>query len=66
MLGSTELIVIVLIIFILFGAKSLPKFEVSWRSLRKSFKKALRKQTRVIQKIIRPKTSYISKVKILI
>ena len=50
MLGSTELIVIVLIIFILFGAKSLPKFAKSLEKHEKSFKKALRKQTRVIQK----------------
>ena len=59
MLGSTELIVIVLIIFILFGAKSLPKFAKSLGEARKELQKALRKQTRVIQKIIRPKTSYI-------
>ena len=39
MLGSTELIVIVLIIFILFGAKSLPKFAKSLGEARKELQK---------------------------
>lgn len=37
MFGSTELIVIVLIIFILFGAKSIPKFAKSLGEARKEF-----------------------------
>lgn len=39
MIGSTELIVIVLIIFILFGAKSLPKFAKSLGEARKELQK---------------------------
>ena len=41
MIGSTELIVIVLIIFILFGAKSIPKFAKSIGEARKEFQKGL-------------------------
>ena len=41
MFGSTELIVIVLIIFILFGAKSIPKFARSIGEARKEFQKGI-------------------------
>ena len=41
MFGSTELIVIVLIIFILFGAKSIPKFAKSIGEARKEFQKTV-------------------------
>ena len=41
MVGSTELIVIVLIIFILFGAKSIPKFAKSIGEARKELQKGL-------------------------
>jgi len=41
MIGSTELIVIVLIIFILFGAKSIPKFAKSIGEARKEFQKGM-------------------------
>ena len=39
MIGSTELIVIVLIVFVLFGAKSLPKFAKSLGEARKELQK---------------------------
>ncbi|MEK9726879.1 MAG: twin-arginine translocase TatA/TatE family subunit [Candidatus Margulisiibacteriota bacterium] len=41
MFGSTELIVIVLIVFILFGAKSIPKFAKSLGEARKEFQKGI-------------------------
>tara|TARA_A100000164_G_C21615165_1_gene634024 strand:+ start:293 stop:478 length:186 start_codon:yes stop_codon:yes gene_type:complete len=41
MFGSTELIVIVLIIFILFGAKSIPKFAKSIGEARKELQKSV-------------------------
>ncbi len=41
MFGSTEIIVIVLIIFILFGAKSIPKFAKSIGEARKEFQKGM-------------------------
>ena len=41
MIGSTELIVIVLIVFILFGAKSIPKFAKSIGEARKEFQKGM-------------------------
>ena len=41
MFGSTELIIIVLIIFILFGAKSIPKFAKSLGEARKEFQKTV-------------------------
>ena len=50
MLGSTELIVIVLIIFILFGAKSLPKFAKSLGEARKELQKGFEEANKVIQK----------------
>jgi sec-independent protein translocase protein TatA len=39
MIGSTEIIIIVLIVFILFGAKSLPKFAKSLGEARKELQK---------------------------
>lgn len=44
MLGSTELIVIGLIIFILFGAKSLPKFARSLGEARKELQKGMKSE----------------------
>ena len=41
MFGSTELIIILLIVFILFGAKSLPKIAKSIGEARKEFQKGL-------------------------
>ena len=41
MFGSTELIVIALIVFILFGAKSIPKFAKSIGEARKEFQKGI-------------------------
>ena len=41
MIGSTELIIIVLIVFILFGAKSIPKFAKSIGEARKEFQKGM-------------------------
>ena len=41
MFGSTELIIIVLIVFILFGAKSIPKFAKSIGEARKEFQKGM-------------------------
>ena len=41
MFGSTELIVIGLIVFILFGAKSIPKFAKSIGEARKEFQKGM-------------------------
>ena len=41
MLGSTELIVILLIVFILFGAKSLPKIARSIGEARNEFQKGI-------------------------
>jgi sec-independent protein translocase protein TatA len=41
MFGSTELIGIILIIFILFGAKSIPKFAKSLGEARKEFQKGI-------------------------
>ena len=41
MFGSTELIVIVLIVFILFGAKSIPKFAKSLGEARKEFQNSM-------------------------
>ena len=41
MFGSTELIVIVLIIFILFGARSIPKFAKSLGEARKEFQNSM-------------------------
>ena len=41
MFGSTELIVIGLIVFILFGAKSIPKFAKSIGEARKEFQKGI-------------------------
>ena len=41
MFGSTEIIVIVLIIFILFGAKSIPKFAKSLGEARKEFQESM-------------------------
>lgn len=42
MFGSTELIVIALIIFILFGASAIPKFARSIGQARSSFEKGLK------------------------
>ena len=39
MFGSTEIIIIVLIVFLLFGAKSLPKFAKSIGEARKELQK---------------------------
>jgi sec-independent protein translocase protein TatA len=41
MIGSTELIVIGLIVLVLFGAKSIPKFAKSLGEARKEFQKGL-------------------------
>ena len=41
MFGTTELIIIVLIVFILFGAKSLPKFAKSLGEARKELQKGM-------------------------
>ena len=41
MFGSTEIIVIVLIVFILFGATAIPKFAKSLGQARKEFQKGL-------------------------
>lgn len=41
MFGTTELIIIVLIVFILFGAKSLPKFAKSLGEARKELQKSM-------------------------
>jgi TatA/E family protein of Tat protein translocase len=41
MIGSTELIVIGLIVFILFGARSIPKFAKSIREARQEFQKGI-------------------------
>ena len=41
MFGSTEIIIIVLIIFLLFGAKSIPKFARSLGEARKELQKGL-------------------------
>ena len=45
MFGSTELIVIGLIVFILFGAKSIPKFAKSIGEARKEFQKVMGETT---------------------
>tara|TARA_A100001015_G_scaffold316836_1_gene432153 strand:+ start:1611 stop:1808 length:198 start_codon:yes stop_codon:yes gene_type:complete len=45
MFGSTEIIIIVLIVFLLFGAKSLPKFARSLGEARKELKKGLEDTT---------------------
>ena len=42
MFGSTELIVIVLIIFLLFGASAIPKFAKSIGQARKEFEKEMK------------------------
>tara|TARA_A100001015_G_scaffold85854_1_gene95414 strand:+ start:4830 stop:4988 length:159 start_codon:yes stop_codon:yes gene_type:complete len=42
MFGSTELIVIVLIVFVLFGAASIPKFAKSIGEARKEFQKGMK------------------------
>ena len=41
MIGSTEIIVVVLIVFVLFGATAIPKFAKSIGEARKEFKKSL-------------------------
>ena len=41
MFGSTEIIIIVLIVFLLFGAKSLPKFAKSIGEARKELQKSM-------------------------
>jgi sec-independent protein translocase protein TatA len=46
MFGSTELIVIVLIIFILFGAKSIPKFAKSLGEARKEFQDSFNEENK--------------------
>ena len=45
MFGSTEIIIIVLIIFLLFGAKSIPKFARSLGEARKELQKGLSEST---------------------
>lgn len=42
MFGSTEIIVIVLIIFLLFGASAIPKFAKSIGQARKEFEKEMK------------------------
>lgn len=46
MFGTTELIIIVLVIFILFGAKSLPKFAKSLGEARKELQKSMETETK--------------------
>lgn len=41
MFGSTEIIVIALIIFILFGARAIPRFAKSLGEARKEFQKSV-------------------------
>ena len=41
MFGSTEIIVIVLIVFLLFGASAIPKFAKSLGTARKEFEKGM-------------------------
>ncbi len=43
MIGSTELIIIAIIIFILFGATAIPKFAKSLGQAKKEFEKAQKK-----------------------
>ena len=45
MFGTTELIIIVLVVFILFGAKSLPKFAKSLGEARKELQKSMETET---------------------
>ena len=42
MIGSTELIVIVLVVFVLFGAGAIPRFAKSLGQAKSSFEKGLR------------------------
>lgn len=42
MFGSTEIIVIVLIVFLLFGASAIPKFAKSLGTARKEFEKGIK------------------------
>ena len=42
MIGSTEIIVIVLVILVLFGASALPKFARSLGEAKKEFAKAMK------------------------
>jgi len=46
MIGSTELIIIILIVFILFGAKSLPKFAKSLGEARKELQKGFEESSK--------------------
>ncbi len=46
MFGTTEIIIIVLIVFILFGAKSLPKFAKSLGEARKELQKGMEDQNK--------------------
>ena len=41
MFGSTEIIVIVVIVFLLFGASAIPKFAKSLGTARKEFEKGI-------------------------
>jgi TatA/E family protein of Tat protein translocase len=41
MIGSTELIIVGLIVFVLFGAAAIPKFAKSIGEARKEFKKTM-------------------------
>ena len=43
MLGTTELIVIALVIFVLFGAAAIPKFAKSLGQAKKEFEKGVKK-----------------------
>lgn len=44
MIGSTELIVIVLVVLVLFGASAIPKFARSLGEAKKEFSKALKEE----------------------
>ncbi len=45
MLGTTELIVIALVIFVLFGAAAIPKFAKSLGQAKKEFDKGLKESS---------------------
>lgn len=50
MFGTTELIIIVLIVFILFGAKSIPKFAKSLGEARKELQKSMESENKETDK----------------
>lgn len=49
MFGSTEIIVIVLVVFLLFGASAIPRFAKSLGTARKEFEKGMKDAEKTLE-----------------